>query len=230
MPVGQAAQSLNDRVEIAGYQIQRVANPQHQCGVDDILRGRALMEGRVPGPRPAAPALPGRTGSSARRRRRCERQARRCRDPRAGSPRSPGPALPAPGRAGFRCAPGRPPTRNMLPTQARSEKQARMASVANNGPNSSESRGEKLMASPPSACRVIDDLASCGSAGQRNRRPDRRSPRVLPRSRDVRDQPAVPAAHRECAKPGSWSSAVSPERRARRSRPSVGARMRGRSR
>ncbi len=37
-------------------------------------------------------------------------------------------------------------TASMLPIQAVSEKQARIASVANNGPNSSESSGENVIA------------------------------------------------------------------------------------
>ena len=57
-------------------------------------------------------------------------------------------------------------TASMLPTHAVSEKQARIASVANNGPSSSESSGRSCIVPPYRICRWKDCQASTASSAR----------------------------------------------------------------
>ncbi len=45
MPVGQTSEPGQDRADIDSDQLQRIAHAQNKGGIDDVLRGRTLVEG-----------------------------------------------------------------------------------------------------------------------------------------------------------------------------------------
>ena len=148
MPLGQGHEGCHDCFEVGLDQRQSVAHLQHEGGIDDVLRGRALVE--APFQLLREPPLHGfdeRNGRDARQSR-AVAQSSEVEAPRPGLQRSRLRVVQAQVRSAPLPAPGRPQRAAWRQDGARSENTARIASVANSGPRRSESRAENVIDLP----------------------------------------------------------------------------------